>query len=97
MGSIEIAVTQSKRIEAALTEQFGAEGRGLHEKVSSVEHQLPKLLIRQIRWIATLRNKAVHEPDFSLNDPDEFVRRADHVMAQLKALREQAAAKAAEP
>ncbi|BDY05724.1 hypothetical protein [Ferrimonas sp. YFM] len=97
MGSIEIAVTQSKRIEAALTEQFGAEGRGLHEKVSSVEHQLPKLLIRQIRWIATLRNKAVHEPDFSLNDPDEFVRRADHVMAQLKALQEQAAAKAVEP
>ncbi|USD36556.1 tetratricopeptide repeat protein [Ferrimonas sp. SCSIO 43195] len=88
MGSIEVAVQQSKRIESKLVSELGAEGRGLHEKLSSCEAQLPKLLVRQIRWIATVRNKAVHEEGFEIDDQQEFVRRCDHVVAQLEQIAE---------
>ncbi|QIZ77080.1 hypothetical protein [Ferrimonas lipolytica] len=86
MSSIETTVKQSKRIESLLTKHFNAEGRGLHEKVSSCEAQLPNLLVRQIRWIATLRNKAVHEDEFELKNSAEFERRCDHVVSQLQLL-----------
>ncbi|TKB51682.1 hypothetical protein [Ferrimonas aestuarii] len=97
MGSIEVAVQQAKRIESKLVSELGAEGRGLHEKLSSCESQLPKLLVRQIRWIATVRNKAVHEEGFEIDDQHEFVRRCDHVVLQLEQMAEakhQAQAKA---
>ncbi|WP_298443925.1 hypothetical protein [uncultured Ferrimonas sp.] len=87
MGSIEVAVRQAKQIEAQLERHFGAEGRGLHEKLSSCESKLPSVLVRQIRWIATLRNKAVHEDGFELDDVAEFERRCTHVLQQLQQLK----------
>lgn len=63
MGDIEIAVTRCKRLETLLEAEFGATGRGLHEKVSSVQDELPDALVRKLRFIATVRNKLVHEAD----------------------------------
>ncbi len=62
---IEIAVKWSKRIEFILCRKFGAKGRGLHQKVSSVKEKLPILLTRKIRYIATIRNKIVHDRGFN--------------------------------
>ena len=61
MGDIEIAVTRCKRLETLLEEEFNAAGRGLHEKVSSVQDELPLPLVKRLRFIATVRNKVVHE------------------------------------
>ena len=84
--AIEIAVRFSKQIESLLEQQLQAEGRGLHEKVTSVESLLPQELVRKLRWIATVRNKVVHEADFDIENPTEFRESCEQVIAQLKTI-----------
>ena len=67
-----LVISASKDLENILEAKFQATGKGLHEKVTSVEAQLPELLIRRIRKIASIRNKLVHEKDFKLNNAVEF-------------------------
>lgn len=67
-----LVISASKELENILESKFQANGKGLHEKVTSVEAQLPELLIRRIRKIASIRNKLVHEKDFKLNNAVEF-------------------------
>ncbi len=59
MGQVEETISLVKEIEYLL-ESIGAVGRGLHEKLSSVENQLPFSLVKVLRYIATVRNKLVH-------------------------------------
>jgi len=55
-------VTQiSQQLEQLLANKYGAEGRGLHEKLTSVEGRIPGFIQKKIRYIATMRNKATHE------------------------------------
>ena len=63
-SDLELAVKTSKRLERLLTERHGAEGRGLHEKVDSVRGALDDKLVRNLRLIATVRNKLVHEDGY---------------------------------
>ncbi|MFO1411217.1 MAG: hypothetical protein U1F13_02135 [Acinetobacter parvus] len=72
-SDIDIVVTQSKILEALLEQKFGATGRGLHEKLSSIEYQLEAGLVKNIRWIATMRNKVVHE-NFQLTNQNDFLK-----------------------
>lgn len=58
-------INKTKKIENIL-EEMGAEGRGLHEKVSSIDTLLNQELINQIRFMATIRNKLLHEEKFNL-------------------------------
>lgn len=51
----------SQKTERLLETRFGASGRGLHEKLSSVADRIPEKTQRKIRFIATIRNKAAHE------------------------------------
>lgn len=67
-----LVISASKELENILESKFQANGKGLHEKVTSVEAQLPEMLIRRIRKIASIRNKLVHEKDFKLNNAVEF-------------------------
>ena len=60
-SDLDIAVRWSKRFESQLEQRFGARGRGLHEKIESVEHDLESETVRALRLIATVRNKIVHE------------------------------------
>lgn len=57
-----LAVEISRKLEGAL-ESIGATGKGLHEKVTSVEKQLPEALVVKLRFIASVRNKVVHEAE----------------------------------
>jgi hypothetical protein len=68
-GAIDIA----RQLETVL-ETLGATGKGLHEKTSSVEAKLPAALVRKLRFVASVRNKIVHEDEL-LPDDDfaEFV------------------------
>jgi hypothetical protein len=62
-------IKASKELEHVLDTQFGAQGKGLHEKADTVERQLSPQLIKDIHYLATLRNKLVHEYNFN-NIPD---------------------------
>ena len=64
----------------------GLRQHGLYEKVTSVESLLPQELVRKLRWIATVRNKVVHEADFDIENPTEFRESCEQVIAQLKTI-----------
>jgi hypothetical protein len=86
MSDIELAVTRTKALESLL-EQLGATGKGLHEKVSSVEEKLAPALVKKLRFVATVRNKIVHESDYAqIDDRDGFVRACDQAEAELDAM-----------
>ena len=64
MSDVHEIIQSTKKLESILERQFGATGRGLHGKVSSVSNLLPEAVVRELRWIATLRNKALHEDNY---------------------------------
>lgn len=67
-----LVISVSKDLENILEAKFQAVGKGLHEKVTSVEAQLPELLMRRLRKIASIRNKLIHEKDYKLANAAEF-------------------------
>jgi DNA segregation ATPase FtsK/SpoIIIE-like protein len=83
-SSIELAIRYCKQIETLLEQQFFAEGRGLHEKISSVEDVLADDLVRVLRWIATLRNKVVHEDGFEIENLIAFKESCEQAITHLK-------------
>jgi hypothetical protein len=60
-------IETSKMLEAELTSK-GANGKGLHEKATSIESILCADALQRIRKVATIRNKLIHEEDFTLSD-----------------------------
>jgi len=99
VGSV---VLLAKDLEAFLSQHLGAPTncRGLHEMITAVEPRLAgrATLVRQMRWLATMRNKAVHEAAFRLSAQvtvADFQRRCSEVKAALRdVLRAEAAAAA---
>jgi hypothetical protein len=86
MSDIELAITRVKALETLL-EGLGATGKGLHEKVTSVQSRLAQPLVKKLRFIATVRNKIVHESDYKqIDDPNGFVRACDEAETELKAM-----------
>lgn len=83
MSDIDLAVRASRRLENILEARFGAKGRGLHSMISSVEHSIPKPLVRSLRWVATMRNKVVHDESFKLEDPAAFKAEAKRLEKEL--------------
>lgn len=75
MDPISTAVKKAKEIETLLAENFEAEGKGLHQKITSAGPYLPVEMQKKLRWIATIRNKMVHEEGFE----DEFLKLQDFV------------------
>ncbi|MBU8901116.1 MAG: hypothetical protein KOO69_00105 [Victivallales bacterium] len=59
-------VERSKNLEAML-KKLDAEGRGMHELISSIQEKLELELIKKLRFIATLRNQAIHEAEFDID------------------------------
>ena len=76
MTPIEELIKIAQDIETVLEEDYGATGKGLHEKASSVESQLTPEVMKRIRFIATIRNKAVHDDIQSAEKEIENVRSA---------------------
>ena len=80
---IEAAIKQTKKIESLLENKFSAQGRGLHEKVSSVEYNLPHSLVSRARQIASIRNELVHEDGFIIEDADAFCKNCEDIFIEL--------------
>jgi hypothetical protein len=86
MSDIELAISRAKVLESLL-EQLGATGKGLHEKVTSVQEKLPQPLVKKLRFVATVRNKIVHESNYQqIDDRAGFVRACDEAEAELRTL-----------
>lgn len=83
MNQIDTAVTLSRRLESLLEAKYQATGKGLHEKVSSVEDKLPLQLVKGLRYIATMRNSVVHEEGFVIDDLKGFSEQGDAALRQL--------------
>jgi len=87
MNDYELAIKRCKKLEALLAEGFAAEGKGLHQKVTSVEGRLPPPLVKRLRFIATIRNKLVHDEDYErIDDPAGFRDACDAAERELQAL-----------
>lgn len=70
----ELAIKSSKEMEHILEVEFNATGRGLHEKITSASSQLPPHLVKKMRYLATIRNKLIHERGFdSIPDRTKFI------------------------
>ena len=87
MSDIDLAVTRSQRLEQMLEHDFGATGKGLHQKASSVAGRIPEDLVRKLRLVATVRNKVVHESG-RIDDKPRFVEAADAAERGLIAIRD---------
>jgi len=59
----ELVIKSAKELEFLLEDSFGAHGKGLHEKISSASG-LSSQLVRDMRFLATIRNKLIHERGF---------------------------------
>ncbi|EGZ09831.1 hypothetical protein PHYSODRAFT_522589 [Phytophthora sojae] len=80
----QLAIEASKELEYLLEKEFGAFGQGLHERVSSVESAIPAPTVRSIRYVATLRNRLIHDRDVrALPDRQKFIQKFDDAMVEL--------------
>lgn len=81
-SSTDLALDASGALEILLENRFAATGRGLHEKLSSVEHQLDDITIRRIRYIASVRNSVVHRR-IDIPNPERFSKLTSESIAKL--------------
>ena len=83
MSDIEKVVVRTRKIEALLRTQYHADGKGLHQLITSCEERLPHDVIAKLRYIATIRNKVVHEDGFELKSRREFLATCDECEKEL--------------
>ena len=71
----ELVIKTSKELEYFLELEFKAQGKGLHEKINSLNNDcLPLALVKKMRYLATIRNKLIHERGFdSIPDRKVFI------------------------
>jgi hypothetical protein len=75
-------IEYNKKIEKALVNNYGAQGKGLHSKLTSVEDKLAPDLVKKIRFIASVRNKLVHDANYK-DLPKDFIRTNKEVLKEL--------------
>lgn len=56
----------NKEIEVLVKEKFDVRGRGLHTYLDSIESEIDSVLVRNLRYIATIRNQSMHESVFEI-------------------------------
>ena len=84
-NDFELAIRSSKELEHILDTELGASGKGLHEKISSVDASLPQELIKNMRYLATIRNKLVHEHGFdAIPDRKRFIQKFEWSSSELE-------------
>jgi len=85
--SYEKVISKSKKIESMLVET-GAEGKGLHEKASSIEYKLSANTLKKIRFIASIRNQLLHDDSFELTQEllEGFENASVEVIEELRSL-----------
>jgi hypothetical protein len=90
-NDFELVIRSSKELEALLEDEFGATGAGLHEKITYAKAacgvNFSPALEKRMRYLATIRNKLVHERGFdAIPDRDAFIRAFDESLKELQVL-----------
>ena len=94
-NDFELVIRSSKELEFILEQHFGApsgkQSGGLHEKISCARlsdgSPLPQSLANKMRFLATIRNKLVHDREFnSIPDNTRFRESFNEAIAELNAL-----------
>ena len=86
-SDLDRMIKTAKRLEGMLERGLGATGKGLHEKASSVESKLGPDLLRDLRAVATVRNKLVHEEGYDrIDNRADVYARAERAERGLEAL-----------
>eukprot|EP00608_Synchroma_pusillum_P005251 CAMPEP_0198424140 /NCGR_PEP_ID=MMETSP1452-20131203/3632_1 /TAXON_ID=1181717 /ORGANISM="Synchroma pusillum, Strain CCMP3072" /LENGTH=104 /DNA_ID=CAMNT_0044144465 /DNA_START=54 /DNA_END=368 /DNA_ORIENTATION=- len=81
----ELAIVLSKRLEAELA-KLGAEGKGLHERVTAAGDRIPRDVQRRLRAVATVRNKLIHEQAYNrIDNRAAFIENYEAAMRALQA------------
>lgn len=92
MEELEIGkvIIKSRKIETLLREIYDAEGKGLHQLISSVEGSLieDNINIREIRKIASIRNDVTHNSQGDKYDLDKYQDSANLIINNLKELKQ---------
>ena len=59
----------------------------MHEKITSASDELPPHLIKQMRYLATIRNKLIHDYEFnSIPDRENFIAKFEKSAGELQAI-----------
>ncbi|GAB5030282.1 Hypothetical protein NocV09_00204140 [Nannochloropsis oceanica] len=86
----ELAIKASKNLEHLLEHEWGAQGKGLHEKISWVQDSsspLPEDLMRRMRFLATIRNKLIHDVEFTkIENRSKFIETYERSKRELQAI-----------
>mmetsp|Transcript_24989 Transcript_24989/g.30532 ORF Transcript_24989/g.30532 Transcript_24989/m.30532 type:complete len:115 (+) Transcript_24989:152-496(+) len=92
-NDFELVIRASKELEYLLETHFQApSGKeyGIHEKISLAQHEgapLSSNIVRQMRYLITIRNRIVHERDFNcIPERQSFVQTFDKIETELKDL-----------
>ena len=86
----ELVIRVSKELEYILEQEFGAHGRGLHEKISSCNKVLPVKLIKDMRYLATIRNNLIHQRGFdAIPDRNGFIQVFERSVTTLESIRKE--------
>jgi len=83
---VAVIIRYTREIETILKDKFGATGTGLHSKVNFIEWMLADSLIKQIRYLATVRNDAMHNHSAKV-DIQSFEKVAILVLKELKEIK----------
>lgn len=86
LSKTELLNDITKKYEKILVEKFGAKGRGVYEKVVSVESQLPKDLAEKVKKIGSIRNRALHHKKLTDAEFISVKKQAIPLLNELKAL-----------
>lgn len=70
-SDLEKVIAACKRYEGVLEGRYNASGKGLHEKIDSIASSMDTQVIRDLRLVATVRNKLVHEDGYDRIDNAE--------------------------
>jgi hypothetical protein len=86
VNDYELVIRSAKELEFILDSSFAATGKSIHEKLNSLpEGSLPAPLIKQMRYLATIRNKLVHERDFhAIPDRAKFIAEFEASVVELE-------------
>lgn len=83
----ELVIKSSKELEYFLETEFHANGKGLHEKITSVQSELPAPLCKRMRFLATIRNKLIHERGFdAIPDRSAFIENFESSKKELETI-----------
>jgi len=92
MNPFEAVITHCRHLEHLLESRLGAQGRGLHEKTTSVQDRLSSRLVGKLRFIASARNRLVHEhSNRGPVDLDDYIRACNWAAQEIEQLSQAAA------